>query len=90
MSWAREEVFCFVVYYKQQLNQRAQDFVGQWTRAMIDLSLKHEGTYHLPYQLHATQAQFVQAYPKAALFRKFRKQLGAARLTNTMWSRYSV
>jgi len=90
MSWAREEVFCFVVYYKQQVNQRAQDFVGQWTRAMIDLSLKHEGTYYLPYQLHATQAQFDRAYPKAALFRNLRKQLGAARLTNMMWSRYAV
>lgn len=90
MSWAREEVFCFVVYYKQQLSAQAQDFVGQWTRAMIDLALKHEGAYYLPYQLHATQAQFERAYPKAALFRSFRQQLGAARLTNMMWSRYSV
>ena len=90
MSWAREDVFCFVVYYKQQLSAPAQAFVGQWTRAMIDLALRHEGTYYLPYQLHATQAQFEQAYPRAAQLRRLRKQLGATRLTNSLWSRYSV
>lgn len=90
MSWAQEKVFSFVIYYKQRLDGRTQDGVGQWTRAMVDLALQHEGTYYLPYQLHATQPQFERAYPRIDLLRRLRAQLGATRFTNTMWSRYRV
>lgn len=90
LSWAREDVFCFVVYYKQRMQTATEVDVGRWTRAMIDLALKHGGTYYLPYQPHATQAQFEQAYPQAKELRRLRKELGAHRLSNMMWSRYKV
>jgi len=90
MRWARQDVFSFVVYYKQGVSMRAQRQVAEWTRAMIALALAHEGTYYLPYQLHATREQFLQAYPDAARFRKLRQELGASRFTNTMWSQYQV
>jgi FAD/FMN-containing dehydrogenase len=90
MTWARQDVFSFVVYYKQGVSQDAQRRVAQWTRAMIDLALAHEGSYYLPYQLHASQAQFLQAYPDAGSFSKLRQELGATRFTNTMWSQYQV
>ncbi|MES2685840.1 MAG: FAD-dependent oxidoreductase [Pseudomonadota bacterium] len=90
MRWARQDVFSFVVYYKQGVSLQAQRHVAHWTRAMVALALLHEGTYYLPYQLHATGDQFLQAYPDAARFRKLRHELGASRLTNTMWSHYQV
>jgi FAD/FMN-containing dehydrogenase len=90
MSWGREDVFAFVVYYKQRLGDKTQTAVADWTRAMIALALKHEGSYYLPYQLHATADQFRNAYPHATRFSKLRKDLQAQRLTNTLWSQYNV
>ncbi len=90
MAWAQQDVFSFVVYYKQRVSIQAQQQVAQWTRAMIDLALSHEGTYYLPYQLHATQEQFQRAYPQATMFKKLRQQVGASRFTNTMWAQYQV
>jgi FAD/FMN-containing dehydrogenase len=90
MSWAKEDVFCFVVFYKQRMQVHTEVDVGRWTRAMIDLALKHKGRYYLPYQPHATQTQFEQAYPEAKGLRRLRKELGATRLSNMMWDRYKV
>ncbi len=90
MSWSREDVFCFVVYYKQRMNSQSELTVRQWTRSMIELALRYGGTYYLPYQPHATQEQFERSYPNVQSLRKLRKALGAERLSNTMWNRYKV
>ncbi|OWP36697.1 FAD-binding oxidoreductase, partial [Klebsiella aerogenes] len=36
LPWAKEEVFSFVVYYKQRTHATARRKAGEWTRAMID------------------------------------------------------
>ena len=90
MAWAREDVFCFVVYYKQRTTAAAQLAVADWTRAMIALALVHEGTYYLPYQLHATQRQFDAAYPQSARLRALRRNVGATRFSNALWDKYGV
>jgi FAD/FMN-containing dehydrogenase len=90
MSWAQEDIFSFVVYYKQRVSPEASREVGNWTRSMIDLAIALEGTYYLPYQLHATKEQFLRSYPASAKLKSLRHQLGAERLTNTMWKYYDV
>ena len=89
LPWAREDVFSFVLYYKQRTHAAAQQAVGIWTRKLIAAALQHEGRYYLPYQLHATQAQFDQAYPEAQALRALKKQLDPqGRLSNELWRRY--
>jgi FAD/FMN-containing dehydrogenase len=89
LPWAREEVFSFVVYYKQGTDSAAQEGAGHWTRDMIDAALKHGGTYYLPYQLHATAAQFAAAYPQAEAFRAVKRTVDPrGRLSNSLWQRY--
>ena len=90
MAWAREDVFCFVIYYKQRVTPGAQQAVAEWTRAMIALALAHQGSYYLPYQLHATQQQFEAAYPQAPALRALRQSVGAMRFGNALWDQYSV
>ena len=90
MAWAREDVFSFVVYYKQGTAPSAAPAVAEWTRAMIELALAHHGVYYLPYQLHATQAQFEQAYPQAAALRTLRRRIGAEKFSHALWERYGV
>ncbi|WP_236675093.1 FAD-binding oxidoreductase [Piscinibacter sp. HJYY11] len=89
LPWAKEEVFSFVLYYKQRVHASAQDAVGRWTRELIELALAHEGRHYLPYQLHATQAQFDLAYPEAERLRALKRRVDpAGKLTNAMWARY--
>jgi FAD/FMN-containing dehydrogenase/uncharacterized membrane protein YhaH (DUF805 family) len=89
LAWAREEVFAFVVYYKQRTSETAKGEVGVWTRELIDAAVSFNGAYYLPYQAHATPEQFHQAYPTAgklfALKKKFDPDF---RFHNIFWDTY--
>jgi FAD/FMN-containing dehydrogenase len=89
MAWAREEVFAFVVYYKQGTSQHEKTTVGIWTRELIDTVLSVGGTYYLPYQLHATDEQFHQAYPRARELFALKQQVDPTnRFRNKLWDKY--
>ena len=61
----------------------------RWTRELIDAALAHQGRHYLPYQLHATQAQFKAAYPEAARLRALKREVDpAGRFSNELWRRY--
>ncbi|MGZ6555118.1 MAG: FAD-binding protein, partial [Bacteroidia bacterium] len=65
LAWAREEVFAFVVWYKQNTDDVEKNKVAVWTRELIDAVISVNGAYYLPYQAHATSGQFHKAYPNA-------------------------
>lgn len=89
LPWAREEVFSFVLYHKQRTHARAQKAVGVWTRVLIDLVLRCEGRYYLPYQLHATQQQFDKAYPEARALRELKQRVDPKGVfSNELWAKY--
>ncbi len=89
MSWTRGETFAFVLYYKQRTRPSALDKVAVWTRELIDAALDSGGTYYLPYQVHATAAQFHCAYPRAhELFALKRRLDPHDRLRGALWDRY--
>ncbi|HSI56973.1 MAG TPA: FAD-binding oxidoreductase [Ideonella sp.] len=89
MPWARTDVFCFVLYYKQDTTAEACSAVGRWTRELIAHALESGGRYYLPYQLHATASQFERAYPEVASLRALKKQVDpGGKFSNTMWARY--
>jgi FAD/FMN-containing dehydrogenase len=64
LAWAPEEVFSFVVYYKQRTTKRSAKKVEAWTRELISQALQLGGRYYLPYQVLASQQQFEKAYPR--------------------------
>lgn len=89
MPWAHEDVFSFVLYFKQRTSPSAQEEVGQWTRELIDEVLRHEGRYYLPYQLHATARQFETAYPEVVALRKVKQRYDpSGKFSNELWRRY--
>ena len=89
LAWARQECFSFVVYYKQRTSEQARAEVGVWTRELIDAALALEGSYYLPYQIHATSEQFQRAYPRAQEFFALKRQLDPEnRFRNQLWDRY--
>jgi FAD/FMN-containing dehydrogenase len=58
LAWAAEEVFAFVIYYKQGTDIESREEVRKWTVEMTDAILSENGRWYLPYQPHATVEQF--------------------------------
>ncbi len=89
LAWAREEVFAFVLYYKQGTAAHEREAVAVWTRELIDAAISCGGSYYLPYQPHARYDQFHQAYPRARqLFKLKDRQDPDYRLRNVLWEKY--
>src|SRR5258708_2990898 len=68
LSWARTEVFAFVIYYEQGTDESAKRQVGLWTPEMIDAPLNVGGSYYRPYQLPPRGAPFRRPHPPPAEF----------------------
>ena len=91
LAWARQDVFSFVLYYQQAVTAQAMADVGNWTRRLIDAALALGGSYYLPYQLHATHAQFRQAYPEAKRFADLKAEVDPrGQFRNRLWDKYLV
>lgn len=89
LAWAREEVFAFVVYYRQGATEEDMQSVQTWTQEMIDAILSEQGSYYLTYQPHATQAQFQQAYPGAEKYFSVKRVVDPEnRLQNKLLGKY--
>ncbi len=89
LAWAREEVFAFVLYYKQKTDAESREKVGIWTRELVDAVLSVGGSYYLPYQPHATKEQFLKAYPRAPEFFALKAKLDPEnRFRNRLWDKY--
>lgn len=89
LAWAREEVFAFVLYYKQRTRESAKNRVAIWTRELVQRAIDLGGTYYLPYQAHATREQFHQAYPRAAEYFALKQRLDPEfRFRNVIWDTY--
>jgi FAD/FMN-containing dehydrogenase len=89
LRWAPEEMFCFVVYYKQGTSEEAKSEVGTWTRKLVAAALNEKGSYYLPYQLHATPEQFHQAYPRAREYFALKDRFDPDhKFSNKLWEKY--
>jgi FAD/FMN-containing dehydrogenase/uncharacterized membrane protein YhaH (DUF805 family) len=89
LAWAKEEVFAYVVWYKQATNEVEKNKVAVWTRALINASISLEGSYYLPYQVHATSEQFHQAYPNAQKLFDLKAKLDPTfKFKNVIWDTY--
>lgn len=89
LSWAQTDVFCFVIYYGQSLDQEAIEATRVWTQKLIDTALAKQGCFYLPYYPYATQDQLEQAYPSLLTYKTIKKVLDPDnRFTNQFWEHY--
>jgi FAD/FMN-containing dehydrogenase len=89
LAWAKSEVFAFVIYYKQGTRQEDKDHVKRWTQQLVDGAIACNGSYYLPYQINATQEQFLVAYPEAHVFFALKKELDPTnKFRNRLWDAY--
>ncbi len=89
LAWAPNEVFAFVLYYKQNTDPAARREVARWTRELIDAAIASGGRYYLPYQPVATRAQFARAYPNSVKLLDEKHRVDpTGKFTNALWDLY--
>lgn len=89
LAWSREEVFAFVIWYKQCTDEAEKGKVAVWTRELIDAAISQNGAYYLPYQVHATAEQFHKAYPNSQQLFELKSKLDPTfKFRNVLWDRY--
>jgi FAD/FMN-containing dehydrogenase len=89
LAWAPQEVFSFVIYYKQSTSKKSQEQVASWTRRLIDEAISVGGRHYMPYQIHGTAHQFKKAYPGYKAFFSIKKMVDPRNLfRNKLWDAY--
>ncbi|WP_073331093.1 FAD-binding oxidoreductase [Wenxinia saemankumensis] len=91
LAYAAGPRIAAVMLFSQEMTARGEADMARMTRALIDRVLDLGGSYYLPYRPHATQEQFLRAYPRAPDFAARKRQLDPeGRLTSTFWDNYLV
>ena len=68
LRYADRDMFSFVMLFNQPITDDGESVMRGATRELIDAAMACGGRYYLPYRLHATEAQFARAYPRAVAF----------------------
>ncbi len=63
LAYATKNMIGVVLYINIELSDQSVEAAREWTRKLVDLSLKNMGTYYLTYQRFPTLEQFQLAYP---------------------------
>lgn len=89
LAWAPDEVFSFVIYYRQGTSESAKKRVKQWTRELVDAAIAVGGRHYLPYQIHATEDQFRRGYKNFQKFFDVKTQYDPTnKFRNKLWDAY--
>jgi decaprenylphospho-beta-D-ribofuranose 2-oxidase len=68
MSYANDDMFALVMLINQGTSEESIDTTGRVIRNMVDVTLKHDGSYYLPYYNYPTKEQLKEAYPRSEEF----------------------
>jgi FAD/FMN-containing dehydrogenase len=89
LPYAKQDMFAFVLYFNQELNEEQSLIVEKTTRELIDLAIGLQGTYYLPYQLYYSQEQLDRAYPEITAFFAAKKRYDPDELfTSKFYEKY--
>jgi decaprenylphospho-beta-D-ribofuranose 2-oxidase len=89
MSFAKKDMFALVLLINQGMSDEDIYETGETVRGMIDITLKHGGTYYLPYYEYPTKSQMKSAYPKSDEFFQMKRKLDPEeRFTNRFYQEY--
>lgn len=89
LAYASVPRIAAVMSFSQEMTARAEADMARMTRALIDGVTGIGGSYYLPYRPHATPAQMVRAYPRAAAFAAAKRALDPdLTFRNNLWDTY--
>jgi FAD/FMN-containing dehydrogenase len=85
LPYAKDDRIAFVLYFNQKLNEEDSRALEEVTRKLIDLSIRHGGTFYLPYQLHYSPEQLRAAYPEVDAFFELKRTYDPIGLFSNAW-----
>ncbi len=68
LPYAKQDMFAYVLYFNQELNQQQSQILQQTTIDLVNLAVELQGTFYLPYQLYYSSQQLRRAYPEIDAF----------------------
>lgn len=90
LNYAPEDMFAIVLYLNQKVTVHALHAMEVLTCELIDLVLKFEGSFFLPYQLYYTEEQLQKAYPSIDSFFSLKRHYDPTLLfINNFYAKYA-
>ncbi|MDO6645650.1 FAD-binding oxidoreductase [Acinetobacter guillouiae] len=74
MNYARKDVFGLVFLFNQKKTAQQEQDMQQLTQQLVDITLKNQGTFYLPYRLHVSRDKMRLAYPQTDAFFSLKKK----------------
>lgn len=74
MNYAREHVFGFVLLFNQKKTDEQEKEMKKITNLLVDMTLKNEGTFYLPYRLHVDKIKMRKIYPQTGSFFELKRK----------------
>lgn len=74
MNYAREHVFGFVLLFNQKKTAQQENAMKILTNKMVDMTIKNEGTFYLPYRLHIDKMKMRKVYPQSDSFFELKRK----------------
>lgn len=82
LNYAREGVFGFVLLFNQKKTEEQETDMKRLTNQLVDVALKNEGTFYLPYRLHIDRDKMRKSYPNADNFFQLKLKYDPSELFN--------
>lgn len=82
MNYAKENVFGFVLLFNQKKTDQQEIEMKKLTNQLLNVTLKNDGTFYLPYRLHINKTKFRKSYPNADTFFKLKLKYDPTELFN--------
>jgi len=74
LTYAREDVFGFVLLFNQKKTDEQEREMKILTNQLVDIAMKNEGTFYLPYRLHIDKDKMRKSYPNADNFFELKRK----------------
>ena len=74
MNYAKEDVFGFVFLFNQKKNEKEEKEMKLLTNQLVDIAIKNNGTFYLPYRLHIDKEKMRKVYPQSDAFFELKKK----------------
>lgn len=88
LSYARENVFGFVLLFNQKKTDKQETEMKKLTNQLLEVALKNEGTFYLPYRLHINKEKMRKPYPNAEKFFQLKLKYDPSELFNNRFYEY--
>jgi hypothetical protein len=88
LAWAKERYACVIFNLHVEHTTEALDRAAGTFRALIDLGMKHGGSYYLTYHRWARRDQVEACYPQMRAFLAMKKRYDPEEVFQSSWYRH--